>query len=122
MKVRKILSVLCIAALVISQGTISAMSLNDSETENTEVQDVQKEVITEKMLKSALIVEEKIYDGKTTANVSFDYSKLFGDDESVSLSFDAEYDSKDAGVNKTISITSIKVIGENADKYNSQKY
>lgn len=117
MKVRKILSVLCIAALVISQGTISAMSLNDSETENTEVQDVQKKVITEKMLKSALIVEEKIYDGKTTANVSFDFSKLFGDDEGVGLSFDAEYDSKDAGVNKTISITNIKVIGENADKY-----
>ena len=103
MKVRKILSVLCIAALVISQGTISAMSLNDSETENTEVQDVQKEVITEKMLKSALIVEEKIYDGKTTANVSFDSSNLFGDE--------------DVGVNKTISITNIKVIGENADKY-----
>lgn len=121
MKARRILSVLCIVALVISQGTISAMSLNDDEPENTEVQDVQKTTIDEAKLIGALTVEEKIYDGKTTANISVDASNLFSDDEGVSLSFNAEYDSPDAGVNKTISITDIKVIGENANKYELER-
>jgi len=72
--------------------------------------------ITVRTLIISATAQNKIYDGNATATVSLSDDRINGDDLTVSNT-SAEFDSKDVGVAKPVSVVGISMVGVGAGNY-----
>ena len=72
--------------------------------------------ITARTLTVSATASNKVYDGNTTATVSLSDDRVAGDVVTVSFS-DANFDTKNVGTNKTVTVTGISISGPDAGNY-----
>lgn len=109
MNLKKPAAFLCSAAMVLEQFPPSAVYAEDK----TEI------LLSEKFYES-ITVNEKIYDGKTDANINLSSIVLDGIEEGddVRLTAKANYDNANSGEKKKVTVMDFELSGEDAGKYN----
>ena len=71
--------------------------------------------ITARSLTVTADASDKVYDGNTTASVTYSDNRISGDD--VSVSGTATFDNENVGSGKTVSISGISLSGDDAGNY-----
>ncbi len=119
MKYRKLrfLSVVCVASLLISQGAIAAYSLGDSDPDPTS--GYSESEITHITIDDVVVeVDEKEYDGNTTANATVTINPDLLNGKNVTVKYTtAKFDNENAGENKDVTISGLYLDGEDKDAF-----
>lgn len=112
MRKKKILAFTCGLIMVCHQVPISSVPAYAEEAETRTV------TLSDDFV-SSLLVENKIYDGTTKADVDFSKVTLVGakSDDTLSLTGNAFFDDADAGEDKTVHISDFELTGDSKDDY-----
>ena len=119
MKYKKLrfLSVVCVVSLLISQGAIAAYSVGDNDPDPTS--GYSESEITHITIDDIVVeVDEKEYDGNTTANATVTINPDLLNGKNVTVKYTAaEFDNEKAGEKKDVTISGLYLDGDDKDAF-----
>ena len=118
MRYKRVVSIFCILVLLITQNSISAISVSGKNLKAS-ADDETKTITLDYNFADLIKVNDKEYNNTVDAQLDFSFVNLYGvdDDDEVSLSADAWFENPYVGENKIVIVSDFKLEGRDKDNY-----